>query len=338
MAENGKSRLAELSIDADDRDGGRGGKVVVAIAALVLVALAVAAFFWFRQQAPTEVRVATVESEGGRAAATAGAVLEATGYVTPRRRATVSSKVTGKIREVLIEEGMEVADDEIVATLDDSLERRRWELARAQLGEARSNLAEIEVRIREAELDLNRARELVAADVSSQADLDAAQAAYDALVARLANAKDDVKVAEESVALSKTQLDDMVIRAPFGGVVVTKDAQPGEMISPVSAGGGFTRTGIGTIVDMASLEIEVDVNEAYIDRVRPGQGVVATLDAYPQWQIPATVILPVPTADRQKATVMVRIGFDQLDPRILPDMGVKVSFLEVGAETQLVVG
>ena len=117
------------------------------------------------------------------------------------------------------------------------------------------------------------------------------------------------------------------LRAPFAGVVVTKNAQPGEMISPISAGGGFTRTGICTIVDMTSLEIEVDVNEAYIQRVKAGQDVNAVLDAYPDWQIPAEVIAIVPTADRQKATVRVRIGFRERDSRVLRDMGVKVAFL-----------
>jgi RND family efflux transporter MFP subunit len=117
------------------------------------------------------------------------------------------------------------------------------------------------------------------------------------------------------------------VRAPFGGIVVSKDAQRGEMVSPVSAGGGFTRTGIATIVDMASIEIEVDVNESYIARVKTGQPVTAVLDAYPDWQIPAKVRTVIPTADRQKATVKVRATFDRLDPRILPDMAVKVTFL-----------
>ena len=144
--------------------------------------------------------------------------------------------------------------------------------------------------------------------------------------AHLAQQKLDVVVAERNVALWQQQMDDMIIRAPFDGVVTTKDAQPGEMISPVSAGGGFTRTGIGTIVDMDSLEIEIDVNESYINRVEPGQPVEATLDAYPDWKIPCKVIAIIPTADRQKSTVKVRVGFDQLDPRILPDMSVKVAF------------
>ena len=158
-------------------------------------------------------------------------------------------------------------------------------------------------------------------------DIDNAKAEVDSLLARIASAQEQVKVAESQIAMQQTAIDDTIIRAPFSGVALSKDAQPGEMVSPVSAGGGFTRTGISTIVDMRSLEIEVDVNEAYINRVRAGQPVTAVLDAYPDWQIPGNVITLVPTADRQKATVLVRIGFKQLDPRILPDMGVKVTFL-----------
>jgi RND family efflux transporter MFP subunit len=184
------------------------------------------------------------------------------------------------------------------------------------------------VREREAALELARVERLVAGAISSQADLDAAQAAKDALTARLSQQRDEVDVARRQVEVWRQQLADTEILAPFSGVVVSKNAQPGEMISPAAAGGGFTRTGIGTVVDMESLEIEVDVNESYINRVRPEQEVVATLDAYSDWQIPARVIAIVPTADRQRATVKVRIGFVDLDPRILPDMGVKVAFRE----------
>src|SRR5262249_22717307 len=145
--------------------------------------------------------------------------------------------------------------------------------------------------------------------------------------ARIALVKEQIHAAEAKIQVAQQDVDNAIIRAPFAGMVVSKDAQRGEIVSPVSAGGGFTRTGIATIVDMTSLEVEVDVNESYIARVQPGQKVTATLDAYPDWQIPAKVRTIIPTADRQKATVKVRISFDKLDPRILPDMGVKVSFL-----------
>ena len=231
---------------------------------------------------------------------------------------------------MLVEEGMAVKAGQVLARLDDTTLRRYLELAEAELGASRRTAAETEVRLKEARQTLDRARALVKDGISGQADLDKAVAEADALSARLELTREQVTVAERQVAVRRTDLDDTVIRAPFAGIAISKDAQPGEMVSPVSAGGGFTRTGISTIVDMSSLEIEVDVNESFINRVTPGQKVEATLDAYPDWKVPSHVITIVPTADRQKATVLVRIGFEQLDPRILPDMGVKVAFLCCG--------
>ena len=256
------------------------------------------------------------------------AVLNASGYVAARRRATVSSKVTGKLIAVAVEEGMAVREGQVLARLDDSTVRSQLALAEARLGASRQATAEQEVRLREAELTLARTRRLVEEGVVGAADLDADTAEVDSLAARIALSQGQVVVAEREIDVYRTQLDDMVIRAPFDGVAISKDAEEGEMISPVSAGGGFTRTGVSTLVDMASLEIEVDVNESYINRVRDGQRIVANLDAYPDWDIPGAVITTVPAADRQRATVLVRIAFDELDPRILPDMGVSVAFLE----------
>jgi RND family efflux transporter MFP subunit len=260
-------------------------------------------------------------------------VLNASGYVTARRQATISSKVTGRVIEVLVEEGMEVEEGQLLARLDDSNARVNLGLARAELMAAQSALDETEVRRNEAEIDLNRIRELVDRSVVSQAELDRAQAAFDSLVARIQQQETQIEVAAQRVAVWEQEIEDRTIRAPFAGIIVSKNAQPGEMISPLSAGGAFTRTGIATVVDMTSLEIEVDVNESYINRVRAGQAVEATLDAYSDWQIPAHVIAIIPTADRQRATVRVRIGFEQLDSRILPDMGVKVAFRETAAQT-----
>jgi RND family efflux transporter MFP subunit len=234
---------------------------------------------------------------------------------------------------VYIEEGKEVRKGEVLARLDDAQLRASLKVGQAQAEASRRAAAEDEARLREAELTLERRRQLLKEGVIGRAELDAAEAEVSSLKARIALAQQQVEVAESQVKAIQTDLNDMVVRAPFDGVAISKDAQPGEMISPVSAGGGFTRTGIGTIVDMTSLEIEVDVSESYINRVRPGQPVEAILGAYPDWRIPAHVITTVPSADRQKATVRVRIGFDtaskdkRLDPRILPDMGVKVSFL-----------
>jgi RND family efflux transporter MFP subunit len=234
---------------------------------------------------------------------------------------------------------MAVREGMVLARLDDSTPRAALALAQAQVESAKSALRESSVRLAEARLTLTRRSQLLKDGLIAQADVDQARAEVDSLDARIAAAGEQVKVAESQVALQQTDLDNTVIRAPFSGVAISKDAQPGEMVSPVSAGGGFTRTGICTIVDMRSLEIEVDVNESYINRVKPAQDVTAVLDAYPDWQIPARVITTVPTADRQKATVLVRIGFTALgDPRILPDMGVKVTFLREADEPSAVSG
>ena len=273
---------------------------------------------------------ASVEVDTARTAATAlssSSILDASGYVTARREATVSSEITGKVAEVLVEEGMRVEQGQIVARLDDTTPRAQLELARAQVQSARASLVEIEAQLRAARLERDRLRDLADRKLTSTASLDTAEANFDALAARLATGHENAKVAERSAALAADALEKMTIRAPFAGMVVSKNAQPGEMISPVSAGGGFTRTGICTIVDVESLEIEVDVNEAYIGRVSPGQRVSATLDAYPDWQIPAEVIAIIPTADRQKATVRVRIGLLERDDRVLRDMGARVAFL-----------
>jgi RND family efflux transporter MFP subunit len=324
-ANNLKDDLASLRIENSDRAGaGRRGLGFVVIGAIA--ALAVAGWLWSRRIEAADVKTATVTSQTGPAAA-AGSVLNASGYVTARRRATVSSKVTGKVLEVFVEEGRAVRRGQVLARLDDSQIRAALAVDQAQLEAARRGAAEDEARLREAELTLERRRQLLKEGVIGKAELDSADVQVESLKARIAMAHQQVRVAESQVKARQTDLDDMVVRAPFDGVAISKDAQPGEMISPVSAGGGFTRTGICTIVDMSSLEIEVDVSESYINRVRPAQPVEAVLDAYPEWRIPAHVIATIPSADRQKATVRVRIGFEALDPRILPDMGVKVSFL-----------
>ena len=332
-----KSELDALKIHPHQRQGGARARVWLAVAVAAVIAAAGAAW-WLARDAPVVVQAATVEAR--TTGVVAGAVLNASGYVTARRRATVSSKLTGKVIEVNVEEGMHVARGQVLARLDDSQVRAAHALAEAQLSAARRAIDEMEVRLREARLTLGRREQLKREGVVGQADVDAAQAEADSLVARIATAREQEEVAERQVALQQTQLDDTIIRAPFDGVAISKDAQPGEMVSPVSAGGGFTRTGISTIVDMGSLEIEVDVNENYINRVHPGQRATAVLDAYPEWQIPARVITTIPAADRQKATVLVRLAFERdgagaargnagegaLDPRILPDMGVKVAF------------
>lgn len=305
---------------------GSRGYVKWIVAAVALIVVAGGAFALLRTEA-VEVETATaVASSGG--AGTAGAVLNASGYVVARRQATVSAKVTGKVAEVLIEEGMSVKQGQLLAKLDDSSTRKIHALSQRQLEAARQNLQEVEVRVADAARTAKRNEKLRTEKLISEAQLDAAQTELAALSARLESLRSEIKVAESTVNVRSQDLEDLQVRAPFDGVVVSKDAQPGEMVSPMSAGGSFTRTGIATLVDMDSREIEVDVNESFINRVKPNQKTEAVLDAYPDWTIPSHVINIVPTADRQKATVRVRIGFDELDARILPDMGVKVSFLE----------
>jgi RND family efflux transporter MFP subunit len=297
---------------------------VAAVCALLAVG---GLLWWFGLAQPAAPTVRTAVARAAVEAPGAASVLDASGYVTARRQATVSAKITGKVTEVLIEEGQRVEEGAVLARLDDTEARAQLALAQAQLVAARSQLAEVRAQLQQAERDFVRQQQLYERQLVAAQALDAALAQRDALRARLANLGEQIKVAEESVAVAQVQLDNTVIRAPFAGVVVAKAAQPGEMISPISAGGGFTRTGIGTIVDMDSLEIQVDVNEAFINRVAPGQPVEATLNAYPDWKIPAEVIAIVPTADRSKATVKVRIAIKRKDPRVVPDMGVRVAFL-----------
>ena len=317
-------RLSELKIDRSEQP--QEPRRWPWILAGVVVAAAVVGFMLRAiLNGPIDVTAETVRLT--QTGSGASSVLDASGYVVARRQATVSSKIAGKILDVLIEEGMRVEKDQVVARLDASSQNALLALSQAQAGSARAVLVEIQAQLTQAELDLARSEELHRRQLTSNAELDAARANAETLLARLASGRENVVVAQRNIDVSQDQLNNTVIRAPFAGVVVTKNAQPGEMISPISAGGGFTRTGICTIVDMTSLEIEVDVNEAYIQRVQSGQPVDAVLDAYPDWNIPAEVIAIVPTADRQKATVRVRIGFRERDERVLRDMGVKVAFL-----------
>jgi len=324
-----KDDLAALRIDRAPERGSRRWLTWLVLV-LLLAGAGGGAWMWATRERPLQVEAAPVTQ---RAAGSQASVLNASGYVTARRRATVSSKITGKVVELNVEEGQAVRQGQVLARLDDATYRAAFALAQANLAVASQAVHESEVRLAEARVTLGRMTQLLKDGVVGQAEFDRAKAEADSIAARIGAAREQVKVAQRQVELEQTNLDNTIIRAPFSGVAITKDAQPGEMVSPVSAGGGFTRTGICTIVDMKSLEIEVDVNESYINRVKSGQAVTALLDAYPDWQIPAEVITLVPTADRQKATVMVRIGFKALDPRILPDMGVKVTFLREAGDT-----
>ena len=288
----------------------------------VVVVIAVGAVLMSGRPTPVDTTVARSAAEAGPPT-----LLDASGFVTARRIATVSSKVTGRVAEVLIEEGMKVEEGQLLARLDATDASAQLELASAQQASSESQLAEARTQLALAETTLKRQQELIGRQLVAQSAFDQAKADRDARAARLASLEKAVEVARDQRALTAIGVDNTQIRAPFAGVIVAKAAQPGEMISPVSAGGGFTRTGIGTLVDMDSLEVNVDVNEAYIGRVQPKMPVNAVLNAYPDWAIPGSVIAIVPTADRTKATVKVRIALDSKDPRIVPDMGVRVSFL-----------
>ena len=323
-----KALLGELSIDDAQRDTSNSLSRWFVVAILVALA-ALSGWFWLVSgEDPVLVELVRAEPASNQDKPQGETVLDASGYVTARRQATVSSKFTGKVTEVFIEEGVHVEANQLLARLDNSTQLAQYNLIKSQLKASQSRLLEVEVQVNEAELQLTRTGQLSERQLASQSELDRADLLVKRLKARLASLKIDIEVGQNNVQVQQQNLDDTEIRAPFAGVVIAKAAQPGEMISPISAGGGFTRTGICTIVDMQSLEIEVDVNESYINRVKPGQLVTATLNSYPDWKIAAKVITIIPTADRNKATVRVRIAFLETDSRILPDMGVKVSFMD----------
>ena len=316
--------LASLKIHDTHRSRGGAGKFWAFFAAGLGVLLLIAGgVFALKNRAPI-VEVAVARPAGDQAQQT---LLNASGYVTPRRRATVAAKITGRVTGVFFDEGNRVKEGQLLATLDDSDVKRALESSVADRDSSKAGIQDYEVQLHYAEIQLHRAAELKAANVQSQDQLDNAETAAESLRAKIALAKQQVAGANARIQEAQQAVDNCTIRAPFAGIIVSKDPQVGEMVSPISAGGGFTRTGIATIVDMNSNEVEVDVNEAYIARVEPGQRVTSTLDAYPDWQIPSHVRTVIPTADRQKATVKVRISFDKLDPKILPDMGVKVAFM-----------
>lgn len=319
--------LKELRISRDQEPQRSMPRWLLPVAIATGLAAVTATGYAFFADKPVEVRTvqaATVEPQTSRQTS----VLEASGYVVARRMATVSSQITGRVLEVLIEEGQHVQAGQILARLDPITAEAEQQLARSQLESTHGNVASLQAQLRQAESESSRLEQLVRKQLVSRTHYEESVARRDSLKAQVQAAERNSGVARDRLAISTINRNFTVVRAPFSGVVVAKAAQPGEIVSPLSAGGGFTRTGIGTIVDMDSLEIEVDVGEAYIGRVSPGMPVTAVLNAYPEWQIPAEVVATVPTADRGKATVKVRIGFKGVrDQRIVPEMGVRVSFL-----------
>jgi RND family efflux transporter MFP subunit len=318
--------LKQLRIDDSARGTRSKSARPLIVSMLVLLLAALGLWYLLAGGKVFAVRTATAQAPSGVSGN--ASVLDATGYVTARRQATVSAKVTGEVTEVLIEEGQRVQAGEVLARLDDSDAKAELALARARADAARAQLADLRLLLAQARRDEARQRDLLARKLTSQQAADDARTLADTRNAAIVTQQLQVEVAERGVEVAQVGLDNTVIRAPFSGVITVKAAQPGEIVSPFSAGGGYTRTGIGTIVDMDSLEIEVEVNEAYIGRVQPDQPVQTTLNAYPDWKIPGRVIAIIPAADRSKATVKVRISINVKDARIVPDMGARVAFLE----------
>ncbi len=319
--------LKQLRIDRSapaSEPSGRGRWIGLGV---VVIVIAAAAAWFLLGRGATWVVATAVAQPISSAVAAGSSVLDASGYVTARRQATVSSKVTGRVAEVRIEEGQRVEEGEVLARLDPVDAQAQLDQSQTQLAAARAQLTEHKVQLVKAERDLKRQQELAERKLTSQQLTENAATEVASLKARVAVQERQIAVAQSGVDTARVNLDNTVVKAPFSGVITVKAAQPGEIVSPMSAGGGFTRTGIGTIVDMNSLEIEVDVNESYIGRVQSGQPVESTLNAYPDWKIPGKVIAIIPTADRGKATVKVRIGMDVKDARIVPDMGARVAFL-----------
>lgn len=329
--QDSRALLNELKINRGDEDQSWSPAMKWGIGLGISAVIAVVVFLFLRES-PLPVQTTLAVKLGAGTSNQTASVLDATGYVVARRMATVSSKITGRVSEVLIQEGMRIEQDQVMATLDPVDAKAQLDLARSQLAAANSLSGSIRAQLKQAEANAQRVNTLFDKQLVARSALDEAIAARDSLRARLVESEQSALVAKDQLTIAENGLDNTVVRAPFAGVVIARSAQPGEIVSPLSAGGGFTRTGIGTIVDMDSLEIEVDVGEAYIGRVVAGMPVEAVLNAYPDWRIPAQVIATIPTADRGKATVKVRIGFKEKDARVVPEMGVRVSFLEPATE------
>lgn len=328
--------LSQLRIDGAQREARASGPpawawVLMAVA-LGLIVAGAAAWWFLVNQRPVPVQTAVVRANGQ--GASANAVLQATGYVTARRAATVSAQMTGTLTEVLIDEGFKVRKGQVLARLDDSGLKASLAATEAQVRAAEATVNQLKAQLAQAEADARRQAELNASGMSTRQSREQTATAVQAYAAQLEAARRQVDAAQAQARQAQVNFDYATVRAPFDGVVTARAAQVGEIISPLSAGGGFTRTGVGTIVDMDSLEVSVDVNEAYIAQVKSGMPCEAVLDAYPDWRIPSHVLAVIPSADRGKATVKVRVALDQKDERVVPDMGVRVSFLAAAPKPQ----
>lgn len=303
--------LSSLKIDRttkSDKPSNKGKYIVTFIVALAIIA-AIIIFYPIVFSKTIEVKLTSVMLQS---TAQSSAVLTASGYVVAQRQASVSSKGTGVMVYLGVVEGDKVKKGQIIARLDDRD-------IQAQLDEAKSGLQLYQAQLNEVQNSYNREKELFSRGLSSQQNLDQAETTYNMLLANIEIAKARIQEAEVS-------LENMIIRAPFDGTVLTKNAEVGEIVAPFGAS-TTSRAAVVTIADMNSLMIEADVSESNIDRIKTNQDCEIVLDAYPQKSYPGYVFKIVPTADRSKATVMVKVGFKEYDSRVLPEMSAKVSFL-----------
>ena len=328
--------LDQLRIDRTQtpRHPGAGSwwRWLIGISAAVVV-MAAAAGLWIFASARDGIPVHTVVAKalatsGGGGTTGGGSLLDASGYVVALRQASVSAKAIYKVNELLVQEGQPVKEGQVIARLDDTNARAALEQSRAQVKQLEASLAAAKLAADDARPIFLRNKTQLAEGLISPEAFDASKSAYDAAQTAALVAEGNLTVAKAAVDINQRYEDDTVIKAPFDGVVTVKTAQPGEIVSPQFLGGG----GIAKIVDMDSLEVDVDVSENFINRVHSKQPATITLNAYPDWRIPAEVIAVIPTADRSKATVKVRIGFKQKDARIVPEMGARVSFLDTTPE------
>lgn len=325
--------LGKLRIDrgqAGASEGQRRALVWVAALAVVAALFVVAVLLYMRGAGGTEVRVAPVEVSGGGSGSVG---ITANGYVVARTRASVSSRISGRLASLAVEEGSVVRRNQVLAVLENA----DYEAALAQ---AEADSVRVDAQVKEAEAtrdqlrrDLARSRELLARNLEPKRTVEDLESQLAGAEARVGVQRAQVAASRASIAYARANLENTYIRAPFDGTVLRKDAEVGEVVAPVATGGGLTRGAVVTMADLKTLEVEVDVNEAYIAQIRDDQPARIVLDAYPSASFSGTVRQIVPTADRQKATVQVKVSITDRDPRILPEMGARVEFLSADTVT-----
>jgi RND family efflux transporter MFP subunit len=277
----------------------------------------------------TVVVSASAAPAGGQAGGGGATSVTANGYVVARTRASVSSKVPGRLAYLGVAEGSYVQRGQVIARLENADYEAQVAQAEANLSSNRARLVEAEADREQLDREARRLREIRARNTQliSQQEVDAGETRATTATARARSAAAQVTAAQAALRYARVNLQNTEIRAPFTGTVLRKEAEVGEVVAP-SVGGGLTRGAVVTMADLTTLEVDVDVNEAYIARIRTGQGARITLDAYPETSFVGRVRQVVPTADRQRATVQVKVTIVDRDPRILPEMGARVDFIE----------